>query len=197
MTDPSWRQAGDCSKLPASSIAGSPSSSERAKWITSRSLLLFGSYRRDDFAAPETYLASLGVLLERYPDYVVERVSDPTSGLQRSSKFPPTIAEVVEACDEIVRRETFSSRWQAQAERQLAERAVFEREREAETPEHRRAVVERALGHLRDAGFRQADGAPIAGPWREPERPLSWKPCTDEELRKLYPPAQAKEAAAP
>lgn len=38
-------------------------------------------------------------MLEQYPNDVVVYVTDPRTGVQRASKFPPTIAEIVAACD--------------------------------------------------------------------------------------------------
>lgn len=61
--------------------------------------LLFGSYRKDDFADPDNFLLQLGMILERYPDHIVEYVTSPLTGIQRKSEFPPSIARVVEACD--------------------------------------------------------------------------------------------------
>lgn len=37
--------------------------------------------------------------MEQYPDEVVIHVTDPRTGAQRGLKFPPTIAEIVSACD--------------------------------------------------------------------------------------------------
>lgn len=61
--------------------------------------MLFASYRRDQFDDPDSYLTMLGTVLEQYADDVVMFVCDPRTGLQRKSKWPPTISEVVEACD--------------------------------------------------------------------------------------------------
>jgi hypothetical protein len=46
----------------------------------------------------------LGMVLERYPDAVIRDVTSPLTGIQRRSKWPPSIAEVVEACDAEVAR---------------------------------------------------------------------------------------------
>ena len=43
---------------------------------------------------------SLGAVLEEFPDEVVVYVTDPRTGIQRRSKWPPTISEVIEACEE-------------------------------------------------------------------------------------------------
>ncbi len=44
------------------------------------------------------------MVLERYPDQIIRDITSPLTGIQRRSKFPPTIAEVVTACDEEVAR---------------------------------------------------------------------------------------------
>lgn len=63
--------------------------------------MVFGAYRKDDFADPENFLLQLGMVLERYSDAVIERVSDPRSAdsLQRRCKFPPSIAEIGDLAD--------------------------------------------------------------------------------------------------
>ncbi len=75
--------------------------------------MLFSCYRQDQFQDPEGFLASLGLVLEQYPDEVIKHVTDPRTGIQRRSKWPPSIAEIVEACDEcaagIKRRERFAN----------------------------------------------------------------------------------------
>lgn len=61
---------------------------------------MFSAYRMDQFADPEGFKNSLGAVLEGYPDEVMIYVCDPRTGIQRRSKWPPTISEMVEACDE-------------------------------------------------------------------------------------------------
>ena len=46
------------------------------------------------------FKTSLGAVLEGYPDEVIAYVCDPRTGIQRRSKWPPTISEMVDACDE-------------------------------------------------------------------------------------------------
>lgn len=62
--------------------------------------ILFSSYRRDQYDDPESYMASLGMVFEGYSDEVICYVTSPRTGVQRKVKFPPTISEVVEACDD-------------------------------------------------------------------------------------------------
>lgn len=45
-------------------------------------------------------MVSLGAVLEQFPSEVIVYVTDPRTGLQRRSKWPPTISEVVQACEE-------------------------------------------------------------------------------------------------
>lgn len=44
-------------------------------------------------------------MLETYPPTVVEYISSPYTGIQRKLKFPPALAEVVEACDDRLEHE--------------------------------------------------------------------------------------------
>lgn len=61
--------------------------------------ILFAAYRPDQYADPDGFLAQLGLVLEGYEGETIIAVTDPRAGIQRRSKWPPTIAEVVEACD--------------------------------------------------------------------------------------------------
>lgn len=45
-------------------------------------------------------MASLGLVLEDYPNEVISYITNPKTGIQRRSKWPPTISEIVEACDQ-------------------------------------------------------------------------------------------------
>lgn len=65
-----------------------------------RQRILFSAYRTDQYSDPEGYMASLGMVLEGYSDDVIKYVTDPKTGIQRKSKWPPTISEIVEACDQ-------------------------------------------------------------------------------------------------
>lgn len=62
--------------------------------------LLFSAYRRDDFADPEGFVAQLGVILCDFPEEVVNYITSPKTGMQRRSKWPPTISEVLSACED-------------------------------------------------------------------------------------------------
>lgn len=62
--------------------------------------MLFSAYRRDDFADAEGFVAQLGTVLSEFSDDVVRYVTSPQTGIQRRSKWPPTISEVLEACEQ-------------------------------------------------------------------------------------------------
>jgi len=62
--------------------------------------VLFSSYRADQYADAEGFMNSLGAVLEEFPDEVIVHVTDPRTGIQRRSKWPPTISEVIEACEQ-------------------------------------------------------------------------------------------------
>jgi hypothetical protein len=121
------------------------------------------------------------MVLERFPDYVVEQVTDPLTGIQRTSKFAPSIAEVVAICDEIVRSSTYAAQWEARAEQQLEERRQFEELQKAESLEQRQEVWERCKREMRTHGFVFPEDRTTA------PRSLSWKQYSSEELLKMYP----------
>lgn len=61
--------------------------------------MLYSAYRTDQYADPEGFMASLGLVFSQYPDDVIVYVTDPRTGVQRGKVFPPSIAEIVGACD--------------------------------------------------------------------------------------------------
>lgn len=61
---------------------------------------IFSSYRQDQFADPDSFLAQLGMIFEQYPEEVIEYVSSPLTGVQRKSEWPPSMKTVVDACDD-------------------------------------------------------------------------------------------------
>jgi hypothetical protein len=77
---------------------------DRKALIIKCQIALFSAYRVDQFADPEGFKNSLGAVLEGFPDEVIMYVCDPRTGLQRRLKWPPTISEVVEACEDHIDR---------------------------------------------------------------------------------------------
>ncbi len=75
-------------------------SKDRKALILRCQLALFSAYRADQYADPEGFKYSLGAILEGFADEVIRYVCDPRTGLQRRHKWPPTMAEIVEACED-------------------------------------------------------------------------------------------------
>lgn len=50
-------------------------------------------------ADPQTYIGAIVAVLAEYPVEVVRRVTSPTTGIQRSATFLPTIAELTKALE--------------------------------------------------------------------------------------------------
>lgn len=74
----------------------------RKTLILQRQRILFSAFRADQYSDADGYLTSLGMVLEQYPNEVIIWITDPRTGVQRHAKWPPTISEIVEACDKRV-----------------------------------------------------------------------------------------------
>lgn len=73
-------------------------------------MILVGSYSRARPHDPETYADAIAATLAGYPREVIQRVTDPRTGLQRKLKWLPEVADVVEACDAEVSRLEIAAR---------------------------------------------------------------------------------------
>lgn len=82
-----------------SSISQPQPSAEQTSFAAKRALILFGCYRKGDANDPETYTAAITAVLAEYSPEVIQRVTDPRTGLPRTMKFMPNVAEVSEACE--------------------------------------------------------------------------------------------------
>ena len=132
--------------------SGGSNDIDREIAITRCAQIILGSYRRDDFADPDNFLASLVVVLKEYSNEVIAAVTDPRTGIQRTCKFPPSIADFVEFCNETQRRMNWASNYDARSRQQLARREKFKQQSMDETPEQRAAAVERNFAELRKRG---------------------------------------------
>jgi hypothetical protein len=159
----------------------SAENSIRQDWITHQAKVVLAAYRRDDFADAEGFVVQLGVVLERYADAVISEVTSPLTGIQRQCKFPPSIAEVVEFCNECLRRSNYASEWEKRSRQQVEERARIEREQAREPLEYRKQVAKRILAEFHTPSAKQ-------------ERP-TFRRFTSEELQKIYRRPEPAEAA--
>lgn len=76
----------------------SPTSTD-PQTAANRALLLLGSYRKGDAEDPDTYATAVAAVLSQYPADVVQRVTDPRTGIAGRSKWLPNPSEVREACE--------------------------------------------------------------------------------------------------
>jgi hypothetical protein len=79
-------------------VSPKPSPKSEPSWVVGRVDLLMASYRLNDYQNPKGFLLTMCSILEDYPPAIVEYVTDPKTGVQRRCKWPPTPAELVEAC---------------------------------------------------------------------------------------------------
>lgn len=101
--------------LPAISNSGStaagmmPAGTCPPGLIGDRVRILMGCYRQGEASDPDIYATAIASVFAGYPETVVRAVTDPARGLPGRSKWLPSVAEVVAACDaeqEPERRET-------------------------------------------------------------------------------------------
>ena len=139
---------------------------------------IFGSYRRDDFADPDTFLVQLGMIFERYGDQLIEEASNPITGIQRTCKFPPSIAEMTDFLEDLKRRKDFPTQYDERSRKQLEERDEYERQAKTESADHRKAVVDRAMAEMRAKGFAfEGDEKPSL---------TKFNRYSDDQLRAMY-----------
>lgn len=74
-----------------------------AKVAAERTKILLGCYPNGKPSDPQVYTAAVAAVLAQYPAEIVQRVTDPRVGVARRSKFMPSIAEIVAACDDEMR----------------------------------------------------------------------------------------------
>jgi hypothetical protein len=95
-------------KLHWTSPSDSPNSAMCPPQIAAqRAALLFGCYRRGDANDPETYSAAVTAILTRFPQHVVEYVTDPRTGIPSDAQWLPSVAEVKQAC---IKRQAYLDR---------------------------------------------------------------------------------------
>lgn len=119
------KRIGALSRALIESSKGSVSSANPSAdpvFAVERTKLMFGCYRKDDAADPETYSAAVACVLAEYTPDIVQRVTDPRSGLPSKQNWLPTVKEVREACDELEQREKLSTDRAAREAEQLEAR---------------------------------------------------------------------------
>jgi hypothetical protein len=73
---------------------------KRTEYAAERARILLGCYRTGDANDPDTYVAAIAATLARYPEKIMDIVTDPRIGLPRKKTWLPSIKEVYDACEE-------------------------------------------------------------------------------------------------
>lgn len=175
---------------------------KRSAWILAQAKQVFGSYRKDDFADPDSFLAQLGMILERYSDDIIAKACHPVTGIQRVYRTPPSMAAIAEFCDDeserLARiRQMATLRRQEPAPRPIGQNRanVFV---PADSPCYP-AMLERArnadpLNWRKDA---ERAGLWVALSWLDNKTEgRTWRRPTGEELMAMYPEPAPQEPAA-
>lgn len=174
--------------------------------------MIFSAYRKDDFADAEGFAVQLATVLERYPDGVIEAVTGPLTGIQRRSKFPPTLAEIVTACDDETGRRESMARYAAMRRQRPAGLLTYERQGPVRAepnlfvPPDAPRYQEMHARHLRTKGAESdavqrttADGEIVGGVmvpiswWHEGAKVRALTDAVEPVVEEIEPPGRAAE----
>lgn len=95
---------------------------KKTEYAAERARLLLGCYRTGDANDAETYVAAIAATLARYPERVMDLVTDPRVGLPRKKTWLPSVKEVYDACEEEQMPMREAEAREARIKAQLAER---------------------------------------------------------------------------
>ena len=120
------------------------------------------------------------MVLERYPDNIIDYATNPISGIQRKSDWPPTIKQIADHCDAEVQRLATIKKYR---ELGAAQERLAPAPREPITFGEMVAKYGRPLGPFeRGTSYEQ-----YAGRRTEMQRATEFKRMTAEDLLKMYP----------
>jgi hypothetical protein len=119
---------------------------------------LLGCYPAGKPADPQVYVAAVTAVLANYPNEIVRRVTDPVSGLPSRCKFLPTIAELTEACGELMRPYRQELEDAKRLAKQDAERADREKYRDPEMQKKVNAAIDKWKSERRLSASRSEVG---------------------------------------
>jgi len=67
-------------------------------WLLSRIEMILAGYRKADYHNLEAFLTQAAMILRKFPADIIEFVSAPETGIQTRSQWPPSLAEILNAC---------------------------------------------------------------------------------------------------
>ena len=161
------------------SIDYSKTSEERTALASWHARLILGSYRADQANDPEIYVTAIAHLLLQYPAEIGALLTDPKDGIAGNYKWLPTVSEVKEEADRIMKKRRADWYRAKELEEQFALRDLVDAVDEIEL-KHRRAVVERIRAELSAHDFQ-------FNPKTRPAQ-KNWKRFSTEQLLAIYPP---------
>ena len=68
------------------------------EWLLSRIEMILAGYRKADYHNPEGFMTQVAMNLMKFPKEVIEYVSAPETGIQTRLQWPPSLAEILDAC---------------------------------------------------------------------------------------------------
>jgi hypothetical protein len=173
---------------------------------------MFGCYRRDEAADPDTFVAAVTMILSRYPAEVVEAVTDPFAGVpsrksERGYSGLPDVADIKEACEDEAAHQV---RMAAYAK---MPRAEFRRPKHLpagpgslaniyvgpDTPQYARMIaVAKSADKRKWRKDETRSGVWVS--WDLLDSPMpagaGFKQFSEEQLRAMYPPREAPETVS-
>jgi len=126
-------------------------SMEAMKLASHHAKLILGSFRADQANDPDVYITAIAHLLSRYPPDIGARLTDPKDGVAGKYKFLPTVSEVRDEAEKLVKEERDHAYRQSELRKQWQLRDENERLEKAEPLEYRQKVAQRILREIKEA----------------------------------------------
>ena len=108
-----------------------------------RAALLLSCYRRNEATDPDAYVAAVTLMLAQYPEYIVDRVTDPRRGLPSKSPFLPSAFDVRTECERLMAPFAEQERREQEARLKLPPQA-----RDPQVDERIKAGFKKLIGQL-------------------------------------------------
>ena len=121
--------------------------------IESVGKMIDGAYPNARKNVSNSYIGTLAALLLTYPKSIAMRCVDPINGVARTTKFLPTVADIVAWCERPKDTMEHIVDFDARSEQQFRERDEFDRREREESVIRRREVVDRIRREMAAAGM--------------------------------------------
>jgi len=67
-------------------------------WLIERLEMILSGYRKADYHNLQMFMTQAAMNLMKFPREIIEYVSAPETGIQTRSQWPPSLAEIINAC---------------------------------------------------------------------------------------------------